>query len=107
MATNATAGRDAGLDAIQPRALLAEMEHLLQQARAAGIEQLPGAHELTRREREIAGYAASGHTNPEIAARLQLSTRTVEHHVASALRKLGLPNRRSLSRQATLAGIGD
>ncbi|MCW2956887.1 MAG: ATPase-like protein [Thermoleophilia bacterium] len=53
---------------------------------------------LTRREREIARYVAAGLTNPEIAGELHLSTRTVEHHVASILRKLELPSRRALMR---------
>lgn len=53
---------------------------------------------LTPREREIARYVAGGLTNPEIAGELHLSPRTVEHHVASILRKLELPSRRELVR---------
>jgi len=51
---------------------------------------------LTKREREIARYVAGGLTNPEIAGELHLSPRTVEHHVASILRKLELPSRRAI-----------
>ncbi|HEY7048818.1 MAG TPA: helix-turn-helix transcriptional regulator [Jatrophihabitantaceae bacterium] len=52
---------------------------------------------LSPREREVAALAASGTTNREIAAWLFLSRRTVESHVASALRKLGGRTRRDLA----------
>jgi DNA-binding CsgD family transcriptional regulator len=52
--------------------------------------------DLSPREREVAVLAAAGHTNAEIALRLFVSTRTVESHVASALRKLGGRTRRDL-----------
>ena len=53
--------------------------------------------QLSPREREVARLAASGTTNREIAERLFLSRRTVESHVASALRKLGGRTRRDLA----------
>lgn len=53
---------------------------------------------LTPREREIARFVAGGLTNPEIAAELHLSPRTVEHHVGAILRKLELTSRRELVR---------
>jgi len=51
---------------------------------------------LSRREAEVAQLAAIGRKNREIAEELCLSTRTVEVHVASALRKLGVDSRKAL-----------
>ncbi len=48
---------------------------------------------LTRRESEILSLVANGQTNGEIAARLFLSPKTVEHHVSSILSKLGARTR--------------
>ncbi|GAA2827907.1 ATP-binding protein [Crossiella cryophila] len=53
---------------------------------------------LSPRELETAELAALGRTNRQIAAALELSVRTVEQHVAHALRKLDLASRRELSR---------
>src|SRR5690606_27639256 len=48
---------------------------------------------LTRRELEVLGLISRGMGNREIAGRLNRSLRTVEHHVAAVLGKLGAANR--------------
>ncbi|WP_258054507.1 LuxR family transcriptional regulator [Streptomyces sp. Ru71] len=53
--------------------------------------------QLSPREREVAELAGAGLTNREIAATLHLSPRTVEQHVARAMRKLNLASRQQLA----------
>jgi DNA-binding CsgD family transcriptional regulator len=71
--------------------------------RAAGADPLAA---LSEREREIARRVASGASNPEIAAALFLSRKTVERHVSNILAKLGIRNRTELAGAlaATLGG---
>ncbi|GGV31109.1 helix-turn-helix transcriptional regulator [Streptomyces spectabilis] len=52
--------------------------------------------QLSPREREVAELAGNGLTNREIATTLHLSPRTVEQHVARAMRKLGIATRQEL-----------
>jgi DNA-binding CsgD family transcriptional regulator len=58
---------------------------------------------LTDREMEILRLVATGLSNAEIAHRLVVSPRTVDHHVSAILRKLGVPTRRDAA--ARLAGL--
>ncbi|WP_432922902.1 ATP-binding protein [Microbispora sp. CA-135349] len=51
------------------------------------------AGSLTPREREIAGLVAQGLSNPEIARKLVISSRTAETHVQNILAKLGFTSR--------------
>jgi DNA-binding NarL/FixJ family response regulator len=53
--------------------------------------------DLTRREREIAGMAATGLSNAEIAGRLGVGVRTVEGHLLRASTKLGIRRRADLA----------
>lgn len=53
---------------------------------------------LSPRELEVARLVRGGHTNPEIAHILFLSTRTVDKHVGAVLRKLKVGSRRDLAR---------
>jgi DNA-binding CsgD family transcriptional regulator len=52
--------------------------------------------ELTGQERQIAGLARDGLSNPEIGARLFLSSRTVEWHLGKVFTKLGITSRMGL-----------
>jgi two-component system response regulator NreC len=60
---------------------------------------------LTPREVEVLTLIALGHTSAEIALILHVSLRTIEHHRAGILRKLGARTRAELVRYATDRGL--
>ncbi len=57
---------------------------------------LTGPAALTRQERSVAQLAIEGNTNQQIATQLFLTLRTVEHHLTTCYRKLGISGRREL-----------
>ena len=59
---------------------------------------------LSPRETEVLRLIAWGNTNKEIAARLDLSVKTVEAHKANGMRKLGMRGRIDIVRYALLQG---
>ncbi len=61
------------------------------------LERATGLSELTRREQEVALLAVKGLSSSQIAARLVLSRRTVEGHLARAYQKLGVRRRAELA----------
>ncbi|GAB2456926.1 helix-turn-helix domain-containing protein [Jatrophihabitans fulvus] len=65
---------------------------------------LRGTDPLTAREVEVLRVLRLGLTNHEIAELLHISSRTVESHVASLLRKLGARNRRHLAQFSPASG---
>ena len=72
-------------------------------AKAATAVPEPSAP-LSPRETEVLRLIAWGNTNTEIAARLDLSVKTVEAHKANGMRKLGMRGRIDIVRYALLQG---
>jgi DNA-binding NarL/FixJ family response regulator len=66
--------------------------------------QAAGQTALTAREEEVLRLAAWGYSNKEIAARLDVSVKTIETHKANASSKLGLSTRIEIVRYALLQG---
>ncbi len=63
----------------------------------APVPRRRGEATLTEREREIAVLVAAGRASRSIAEHLVISERTVETHIASVYRKLGVANRAQLA----------
>jgi pimeloyl-ACP methyl ester carboxylesterase/DNA-binding CsgD family transcriptional regulator len=61
---------------------------------------------LTARERELVDLIAQGRDNAQIAARLELSDKTVRNHITSIFAKLGVENRSQAIVLARDAGFG-
>jgi DNA-binding CsgD family transcriptional regulator/tetratricopeptide (TPR) repeat protein len=60
---------------------------------------------LTPRQLEVLALMVEGITNAEIAERLFVSQRTVEHHVAAVLMKLGVTTRQQAASRASQLGL--
>jgi DNA-binding CsgD family transcriptional regulator len=82
------------------------VEHLRSELYASGARprtaSLSGVDSLTASERRVAGLAAEGQTNRDIAQSLYVTPKTVEVHLSNVYRKLGISSRRQLG--AALAG---
>ena len=65
----------------------------------------PSLHGLTRREVEVLALLCERLTDPDIAARLFISPRTAEGHVARIIGKLGVENRRDAAAVAARIGL--
>ncbi len=92
----------------------ADVARLQATFRAHGIRRGPhakhrrarsGWDSLTATEIKIAAFVEEGLSNPEIAARLLLSRRTVATHVSHILKKLDVHSRTDIAREAALRSI--
>jgi DNA-binding NarL/FixJ family response regulator len=83
------------------RSVIARFVH-----RGPGGAAHPRIGDLTEREREIAGWVATGMSNDEIAQRLVVSADTVRTHVSRAMVKLRARDRAQLVVFAIQSGLG-
>ena len=60
---------------------------------------------MTAREIEVLGLVAQGLRNAQIAERLVLSERTIDHHVSAILRKLDVRTRGEATAKAVTLGL--
>ena len=99
------------LDAAQVAAEIRRMNTVVGAAQvrapapSARARSAQGVTALTPREREVLRLVAQGLSNSDIARRLVLSEHTVHHHLASILRKLGVPSRAAATASAVRAGL--
>jgi DNA-binding CsgD family transcriptional regulator len=91
---------DMGMEAFAERA----QRELLATGETVRKRTVATLDELTPQEVQVARLAGGGQTNPEIAAQLFLSPRTVEWHLRKVFGKLGVGSRRQL--RAALSDVG-
>src|SRR5262249_14587871 len=103
-AAEARAALDAAVDRYQRLPAPRDVERAQARMRRAGIRHRHVRHRpktgweaLTDTERRVAALVAEGRSNPDIAAELYLSRRTVRNHVSHILAKLGLSSRVELA----------
>jgi DNA-binding NarL/FixJ family response regulator len=87
---------------LYPNAVTALVREYLEQARRG--EAVP-ADPLTPRELQVVKLIAEGHSSDQIAEELVISPRTVAHHRANLLGKLGMRNVAELTRYAIRRGV--
>jgi DNA-binding NarL/FixJ family response regulator len=91
-------------EAIFSPAIAARLRAFFASVRPAAVPQV--FPELSDREREILDLIVLGYKNPEIAARLVLSPKTVRNHVTNILSKLQVADRVEAVIRAREAGLG-
>jgi DNA-binding CsgD family transcriptional regulator len=110
----ARAAFTAALEVYTSLGAAADVARLQAAFRAHGIRRGPqakhrrarsGWESLTATEIKIAAFVEEGLSNPEIAARLLLSRRTVATHVSHILKKLDVHSRTDIARESALRTI--
>jgi DNA-binding CsgD family transcriptional regulator len=94
---------DMGMEAFAERA----RRELLATGETVRKRSVASLDELTPQEVQVARLAVGGQTNPEIAAQLFLSPRTVEWHLRKVFGKLGVGSRKELRGALSAAGAPD
>ena len=87
---------------LYPNAVAALIRDYLDRGRSG---EGPPRDPLTPRELQVVKLIAEGHTSEEIAQALVISRKTVDHHRASILDKLGMRNGAELTRYAIRRGL--
>jgi DNA-binding CsgD family transcriptional regulator/tetratricopeptide (TPR) repeat protein len=112
--TQARAAFTAAVEVYTSLGAAADVSRLQAAFRAHGIRRGPhakhrraqsGWDSLTATEIKIAAFVEEGLSNPEIAARLLLSRRTVATHVSHILKKLNVNSRIDIARESALRTI--
>jgi len=112
--TQARAAFTAAVDVYTSLGAAADIARVQAEFRAHGIRRGPhakhrraqsGWDSLTATEIKIAAFVEEGLSNPEIAARLLLSRRTVATHVSHILKKLNVNSRIDIARESALRTI--
>jgi DNA-binding CsgD family transcriptional regulator/tetratricopeptide (TPR) repeat protein len=112
-----TQGRDAfsrSVEVYESLGAAADVQRVLAIFRTYGIRRGPhskhrqaqsGWDSLTPMEQKIAAFVEEGLSNPDIAARLMLSRRTIGTHVSHILKKLGVSSRTDIARESALRSL--
>ena len=102
------------LDILDDLGAVAAGRHVRATLRELGVARIPRGRlratranpaGLTERQVDVLALLATGLTNAEIAERLVVSTRTIDHHVSAILTRLEVGSRRDAARRAAELGL--
>jgi DNA-binding CsgD family transcriptional regulator/tetratricopeptide (TPR) repeat protein len=105
-----------GLEIFHPLGARPAARFVVGRLRAMGVRRIPRGPRprtrdnpagLTSRELEVLALLGRGLRNVDIAERLVVSPKTVDHHVSAILRKLGVPNRAAAAEEAVRLRLED